>query len=187
MTHLPWHGARIGCFEIVAIDPGKHTCAVACAAAGQLVGVGLLASFALPGPFGCADAVVWEIPEQRGNAGAPAEDLIWLAAAGADMARAIALDGPVVHYTPTQWKGSAPKPVHHSRLLDALTRAELDLIGGRVALRRAVDAACKRGAAARWVKPGATYYRKGEMPAGITHDMLDAAALLVFELGRLRK
>lgn len=185
MTVLPWRGAQAGCFGLAAIDPGKRTCAVALATCGELTGVGLIMSFAMP--RWTTDAVVWEIPEQRGGAGAPAEDLIWLAAAGADMARAIALDGPVTQRTPSEWKGSAPKPVHHSRLLDVLIGAELDLLGGHTAIRRAVDAACARGAKARWAKPGATYYRKGEMPAGITHDMLDAAALLMFELGRLRK
>ncbi len=189
MTALPWHGVRTGYFPLVAIDPGKRTCAVAVAAGIKLAGVGLLPSLSKLYPVSLlsANAVVWEIPEQRGGAGAPAEDLIWLAAAGADMARAIALDAPVRHRTPSQWKGSVPKPVHHTRLLDTLTGAELDLLGGPAAIHRAVDAACRRGAAKRWAKPGATYYRKGDMPVGITHDMLDAAALLMFELGRLRK
>lgn len=186
-----WVGERRGWFG--AVDPGKATCAVALADGvfGRLCGFGVVESFASSGLL-VEGAMLWEIPEQRGGAGAPAEDLIWLAAAGADMARGIASPGADVrHITPTKWKGSTPKPIHHSRMWGVLEHQERVLLG-RYDTRAAIEAACARGAKARWAKSGATYYRAGDMPTlpggvRLTHDMLDAVALLMYSLGRLKK
>ena len=70
----------------------------------------------------------------------------------------------------------------------ALAPSERALLGGE-ATRKAIEAACLRGAKDRWSKPGATYYRARELPKvngqKITHDMLDAAALALYALGRI--
>jgi hypothetical protein len=62
------------------------------------------------------------------------------------------------------------------------------LLGG-ADTARAIVAACKRGAGDRWSKPGARYYRASELPTvrgvRITHDILDAAALNLWDSGRL--
>jgi hypothetical protein len=99
------------------------------------------------------------------------------------------VDGEVVRYQPRQWKGSTPKPVHHARMWEALTDAERRVIGGATTAS-AIWAACERGASDRWRKAGATYYRARELPTvdgtKITHDLLDAVALGLYDLGRMR-
>ncbi len=174
--------------DLFAIDPGVKTCATALARSSQLVCIASMPSFMAP-LIGRHCAVIWERPQADGR-GAPVDDLIALTHAGADLARAVAgRDMGIRAVTPRQWKGSVPKPVHHGRLLDVLLGAELDLLGGHTVIRAAVEAAARRGAADGWRKPGATYYRARELPTvdgvKITHDLLDAVALLMFGLGRL--
>jgi hypothetical protein len=77
------------------------------------------------------------------------------------------------------WKGSEQKPVHHARLLEVLAPAELEVLGGGDTARR-ILAARQKGALDRWGKPGATYYG-----AWTGHNLLDAAALGAYHLGRL--
>lgn len=94
--------------------------------------------------------------------------------------------------TPTQWKGSEPKPTQHARLFGVnaemtgrpaiLSVAEQAILGGEKT-RAVIAAAVKKGALDRWSKPGVKYY-----PAAFdTHNLLDAVALGLFVLGRLRK
>ena len=175
--------------DLFAIDPGVKTCATALSRASRLVSIASMPSFVAPTRHAPHCAVIWELPQTRGNESVPGDDLIALTHAGADLARAIAgRDMSIRAVTPRQWKGSAPKPVHHGRLWDALCFGEDELIGGSRTIV-AIKAAQERGAADGWRKPGATYYRARELPTvdgvKITHDLLDAVALLMFGLGRL--
>jgi hypothetical protein len=134
--------------------------------------------------------VVVEIPQADGRA-APVEDLIKIAVAGMKLATWCAgRAGEIVEYRPREWKGSTPKPPHHARMWRVLTPAEQALLGGE-RTAAAILAACKRGAAAGWKKPGATYYRASEFPTvngtKITHDILDAVALALYDLKRIKK
>lgn len=130
--------------------------------------------------------VVVERPEANGRS-TPPDDLIAITAAGFFLAGLFA-GGPVRVTTPREWKGQTPKPIHHGRLWDALSRAERTLLGG-APTEAAIRSARQRGAKDRWSKPGATYYRASEFPTvngvKITHDILDASALNLWDSGRL--
>lgn len=136
--------------------------------------------------------VAVEIPTLRGGSTPNPEDLLLIATLGSRLAgRFGGRYGTITEYRPAQWKGNTPKPPHHRRTLwPALTPAECKLLGGAKTLA-AIDAACKRGAANSWQKQGARYYRASEFPTvngtKITHDILDAAALALYALGRIRK
>lgn len=78
------------------------------------------------------------------------------------------------------WKGSVPKPVHHKRLWQRLDGNERAVLGGLKTLE-AIERACTKGALERWSKPGTRYYSA----SFTTHNLLDAAALGMHELGRL--
>lgn len=172
---------------MIAIDPGKNTCAVAVFALGGDLN---FISYLTPG---CVPSItdthaIWEKPQGDGR-GAPADDLIAVTAAGADLARAVVgRFGLVQSVTPREWKASTPKPLHHSRMWDALRPPERHLLGGLHALE-AIQWACERGAADGWSKEGKAYYRAKDFPTvgdlRITHDILDAVALGLFGLGRL--
>lgn len=88
----------------------------------------------------------------------------------------------VTWYTPTEWKGSEPKPVQHARLWAVLAPAERAVLGGdttRVAIERAVE----KGAGRRWRIAGAECY-----PRSFTmHNLLDAASLGAVHIKRLEK
>jgi hypothetical protein len=70
-----------------------------------------------------------------------------------------------------------------------LSVAEQALLGGGVT-SVAIVGACERGAVDGWAKPGARYYRASELATvdglRIDHNILDAVALLLFGLGRLK-
>lgn len=85
-------------------------------------------------------------------------------------------------YTPARWKGSEPKPQNHARLWDELTAAERAVLGGDATYRQ-IDKALEKGALCRWSMRGAEYYPRSFR----THNLLDAAALGCFHLGRLAK
>lgn len=132
-----------------------------------------------------ADVVVIEKPQQDARSeNVPPKILINLAWEGALLAGAFCgRDGArLVAYTPSEWKGSTPKPVHHKRLWRVLSAAEQKVLGG-AATEQAIDAACRKGASKRWGITGAKCY-----PASFdTHNLLDAAALGAFHLGRIGK
>lgn len=174
--------------KLLAIDSGSPTCACAAVAGLRLTQVFYADASADIGQF---DPVIVEIPTLRGNATPNPEDLILIAVAGARLAeRAVVGYGDVREVRPSEWKGATPKPVHHRRVWKALTDTERALLGGD-ATACAIEAACRRGAADRWAKPGARYYRASEFPSvrglKISHDLLDAAALALFALGRIDK
>lgn len=173
---------------IIAIDPGVHACACAYLENGHLLGTTFTQfSTALDwiGSYKVTHVVV-ERPEYQGlrTQSARPGDLIALAWAGALLAGRIvgATGAHLVELPPSSWKGSEPKPVHHSRLWQTLTSEERALLGGdttRDAIARAVD----KGARERWKKGGSAYYPR----AWAMHNILDAAALGVFYVGRMRK
>lgn len=175
-------------YQLTSIDPGVKSCAVARWRGDTLKWVASWPAGEMPSA-GEPGRVVWELPQADGRS-IPADDLIALTAAGADLARAFAgVDGEVVRYQPRQWKGSTPKPVHHARMWEALTDAERHVIGGAMTAS-AIWAACERGARARWRKHHNHHYSDRELPTvdgtKITHDLLDAVALGLYDLGRMR-
>lgn len=134
------------------------------------------------------DRVAVEVPQADGR-NVPLDDLICVATTGVRLAERLAADpGEIVELRPREWKGSTPKPPHHRRMWGVLSKAERDVLGGERTYA-AIVAACKRGAQGAWKKPGATYYRASEFPSvngtKITHDILDASALLMYVLGRI--
>jgi hypothetical protein len=174
---------------LLAIDPGAKACATATFVDKVLRYVGM---------YGPNDAAPWcsravvEIPERVNVAGVQADDLIRVAVAGARMAERCVRGAPgaVREIRPAEWKGSVPKPVHHVRAFGKLSIDEAAIVGGDDTLI-AIHSAQLRGAADRWKKPGAAYYRARELPTvcgmKITHDLLDAVALGLYALGRLPK
>lgn len=88
----------------------------------------------------------------------------------------------VADFTPTQWKGSESKPIHHARAWDVLHADERRVLGGSRTYA-VIDAAVEKGALSRWSRPGADYYPRGfEL-----HNILDAVCLGLFHMGRLEK
>lgn len=181
--------------SLLAIDSGYPECACAVAGHGKLRWVGSVeyGAMLLPGYKGidAFDAVIVEIPTVRGTATPNPEDLILVGVSGARLAeRFAAIPSGLREVRPAEWKGNTPKPPHHRRMWDALADSEKQLLGGAKTLA-AIDAACLRGARDRWSASGATYYRARELPTvngtKITHDVLDASALALYALGRIRK
>lgn len=180
--------------KLAAVDPGVHRCAVAIFDGARLVDA---AFFALPtfkrnsptavhptaGLPKWIDGVIVEMPQYDGRARtARVQDLIGLAWHGALMAAALACGAPVFTATPAEWKGAEYKPQHHARLWQELTTEERRALGGN----RTADvilAARRKGGLDRWSKPGGAYYPR----SFDTHNLLDAAALGAWYLGRLPK
>lgn len=181
--------------SLLAIDSGYPRCTLAAAVGGRVVYLDSYDPVASRGSLGgmaCGsfDRVVVEIPSVRPDT-PDANDLILIAVAGARVAERFARDPcTITEYRPLEWKGTTPKPPHHRRMWDELTDSERKLLGGAKTLA-AIDAACLRGARDRWRKKGALYYRASELPKvngeKMTHDKLDAAALALYALGRIRK
>jgi hypothetical protein len=174
---------------MAAIDSGSVECAVAFYTNGVLRTLRNLTTERLSDVISSYRAV-YEIPQADGR-GAPADDLIRVAVGGAKVAAW--LSSEVAEYQPRQWKGSTPKAAHHRQAWDVFTEAEQALLGGAETLA-AITAACARGAKARWQKRGALagnhFYSDRELPTvgglKITHDLLDAAVLGLYDLGRLK-
>lgn len=172
---------------LAAIDPGAKRCALALFHTGQLATIAEQESFVHPDIS--FDRAVYEVPQADGR-GAPVDDLLAVATAGAQLAAWCSLD--VQRYQPREWKGSVPKAVHHAHAWPRFTLAERALLGGD-ATEQAIAKACERGAKARWQKRGALagnhFYSDRELPTvgglKITHDLLDAAVLGLHDLGRL--
>jgi hypothetical protein len=164
---------------LLAIDPGVHMQACAIYAHGYLVS----AAFNLD-PGAC-EIVVVERPEYQGKRSdsARVQDLIALAWNGARFAASTAAEcgATLVELTPSQWKGSSPKPVVHAALWGVLSAAERALLGG-AKTHAAITKALERGAAKRWPPNSHMYPSTWTM-----HNILDAAAMGAFYLGRITK
>jgi hypothetical protein len=176
--------------DALAIDPGYGVksggCAVACGWGGTLVGVAFQPGLPVDTVMRQVHHVIVEQPQQDGRSdGVPPATLIKLAWAGARLAGfyvgmwpAACLHEP----TPREWKGSEAKPAMHMRMWEALTFSEREVLGG-ARTAKAIDDACERGALCRWSKPGAALY-----PSTFkTHNLLDAAAILMWAYGRLER
>lgn len=174
----------------IAIDPGYSRksggCALACAIGGRLTAVRFerAADFE-HGDRGGIDAVVVEQPQQDARSwGVPPAVLIKLAWEGAALAGLYAgASGAQLHCpTVSEWKGGEKKPAHHARLWAVLSPAERAVLGGDKTYA-VIKAACQKGALCRWKLPSDELY-----PSSFkTHNLLDAAALLMWALGRLTK
>jgi hypothetical protein len=170
---------------LAAIDSGAKECAVAVYLNRVLTCV-LYAPTSEPLTLGMTRAV-YEIPQGDGRS-VPVDDLIGVACGGAKVAAWLAND--VRGYTVREWKGSKPKAPHHAELWDVLTPEEQAVLGGDDTLA-AILKACERGARARWKRSATHHYSARDLPTvgrlKITHDLLDAAALGAYDLGRLGK
>lgn len=186
MSLIPSHADALG------IDPGYSKmgdgCAVARAVQGKLDSVWFerAADFDRRRATRFAeDAVIVEQPQQDARSWAvPPATLIRLAWEGAALAGLYAgASGAGLHCpTVSEWKGSEKKPAHHARLWAALTEEERRVLGGKTT-HDAIKAACEKGALCRWKLPSDRLY-----PSTFkTHNLLDAAALLMWALGRLPK
>jgi hypothetical protein len=178
--------------SLLAIDSGFPNCAVAIARNRCLYEVASVPHGERAFTLGVAafDRVVVEIPQSDGRS-VPLDDLLRVAVSGARLAeRCVAGRGVVHEYRPREWKGSTPKPPHHARMWNALDDRERELLGG-AKTHAAIHGACMRGGTDAWKKPGATYYRAKEFPTvggvKITHDILDAVALALYDLKRISK
>lgn len=131
------------------------------------------------------DRVIVERPQQDDRTrGIPPEVIANLAWEGGTLGAMYAghYGAELVGRTPTEWKGSIQKPVHHGRLWAVLDDRERELLGGAATLA-VIEAAKERGALERWKRHGVEYYPSGwEM-----HNLLDAVALGAREMGRLKK
>ncbi len=185
MSLIPRHA------NALAIDPGyarkSGGCAVALLTGGELERVW----FKRAKDFS-ANAVLWDVshvvveqPQQDARSwGVPPAVLIKLAWEGAALAGLIAGSSGARLHCPTvsEWKGGEKKPAHHARLWAVLSEAERAVLGG-VATYAVIKAACQKGALCRWKLPSDQLY-----PSTFkTHNLLDAAALLMWALGRLTK
>jgi hypothetical protein len=179
--------------SLLSIDSGHPECAVAVADYGTLKWVNTVTIATLRLDRGALrhDRVVVEVPTLRGGNTPNPEDLLLITSVGCRLAERFAFDPREIReYRPAEWKGNTPKPPHHARMWMALEPTERELLGG-MKTAGAITAACERGAKNRWQKPGATYYRARELPTvngiKITHDILDAVALALYDLRRIKK
>jgi hypothetical protein len=163
--------------RLIAIDPGFSRTGQGSACAYFEEGMLLCVWFARPitaWPRHPVDEVIWEMPQVDTRTYHSTPDVIELAAVGGELAGIYAGHGgaTISRVTPSQWKGSTPKPVAHSRLWEGLNVHEKDLLGGHVTLQQ-IEKARKKGALQRWKKPGGAYYPK----SFDTHNLLDAVAI----------
>ena len=178
--------------KALAIDPGYAADSGGCACAYGERGELCYVMFQRPAEFARNEAgrgeiehVIVEQPQQDGRSwNVPPAVLIRLAWDGAALAGLYAGASGAVLHAPTvnEWKGSENKVPMHRRLWKILTVSERVVLGG-IKTGNAIDAAAEKGALCRWSKSGAELYPK----AFKTHNLLDAAALLMWALGRLEK
>lgn len=172
--------------NILAIDPGAAEPGPACVYFERGSVARAVFSYYPDGAGLGLKAVVVECPEYQGarTQRARPQDLIALSFLGGVAAgyAAGAARRPVTAYTPSEWKGTEPKPTHHARLWAVLRADERAALGG-AATGAAIERAVEAGALDRWGNPGVSYYPR----AFKTHNILDAAALGCFHLGRLAK
>lgn len=172
---------------LLAIDPGHAGAGNACAqfGEGRLLGAWFDRAPEAADLGAAADRVIVERPEYQGrrSQNARPEDLMNLAWSGALLAGVyVGRGATLIEVAPSAWKGTEPKPQHHARLWEVLTPDERVILGG-MATARAIADAVRKGALSRWGKPGALYYPR----SFTTHNLLDAAALGCWHLGRLQK
>ncbi len=178
-------------FYVVAVDPGKESCACAGFRAGVLtavwfqpvtldIGIGRLPAERL------RPLVVVERPQIDGRTVDP-RVLIDLTRGAYLVATAYAaqLECSVQELTPAEWKGSLAKPIHHGRFLPALTADE------RRVLPADTDAevwCAKQRWATRHRSKRKTKITGAEAYGSWTgHNLLDAIGLGLFALGRIDK
>jgi len=174
-----------GVVSVLAIDPGAETCACVEFARDVIV----RASFALPPAWHPMDGeprivVVERMQADERTRHVDVRHVLACQWNGAFCAAYLSgrTGAAVQWYTPTEWKGSEPKPVQHARLWQILSSDEHAILGGNAtseAIARAVD----KGAARRWKIAGADCYPR----KFTTHNLLDAAALGCTHIGRLEK
>lgn len=174
--------------DLIAIDVGGHVkgCSAALFRGGELVQALPRIVHATP-----VDRVVVERPQQDGRSRAvPPAQLIDLAWTGAVLYGGfLALGAEGREYTPTEWKGTTAKAVHHWRLLSALTEKErwalAESFGNKseAGLIAEVQAARTAGALKRWAPHKNGHYAEKSR----TPDVLDAVGLGLFDLGRITK
>lgn len=178
--------------NLIAIDPGygKRSgggCSCAYFGAGKLQEVWIASPATAfddsPKFVRAAVVIVEEMQYDRRSEGKDPRVLLRLQRDGCLLAGlyAGAAGADVEALTPSQWKGSVPKPVQHLNLWDVLSPAERTVLGGAATERR-ITAAVNRGAAERWKRPGGYYYG-----SWTGHNPLDAAALGAIYLGRLAR
>jgi hypothetical protein len=176
--------------DAMAIDPGYSRKSGGCACAAAFNGRMNSAWFERASEFRSEEAsgfahVIVEQPQQDARSwGVPPAVLIKLAWEGAALAGLYAGASGAQLHTPTvsEWKGGEKKPAHHARLWAVLSDAERRVLGGEKTYA-VIKAACQKGALCRWKLPSDELY-----PSTFkTHNLLDAAALLMWALGRLTK
>lgn len=173
----------------IAIDPGYGRRSGGCACAEARSGVILHAWFErasefVDGPAGIKHVVVEQPQQDARSWGIPPAVLIALAWEGAKLGGLYAGTCGAILHDPLvrDWKAGEKKPAHHKRLWAVLEPSERALLGGAPTLQ-AINRACEKGALCRWSLPSAQLY-----PSTFkTHNLLDAAALLAWALGRLTK
>ena len=171
----------------ISIDPGYAKASQGCACAAVSHGELVATWFARPEKHvrypDHVSEVILEKPQWDGR-DATAQVLIELTYVGALLAGLYAGEdvADIIAYTPSQWKGSTPKPVHHGRLWEILEPQERKILGGE-RTGDIIQTAKEKGGLDRWQKPGVLYYPR----SFTTHNLLDAAALNVFHVGRLKK
>jgi hypothetical protein len=165
--------------RLYAIDPGVHKSWCSRFERGRLVSVFYLHSTTMPDKLQDADLVLWERPQVDARTRVSVPAIVDLAVEGATIAGIMAgvLGCPIQAVTPSTWKGSVPKPLHHARLIQALNRSEVAILpeGSQDRIRAACAAMRNRPG-----RPGATYYGSWD-----GHNALDAAGLGAWKVGRL--
>jgi len=175
--------------DLVAIDPGYAVrgkgCAIAMFVNSRLVATQFLRQgkrfLAEDVPLDHVDEVIWECPQVDSRTVTSTPACVQLAAVGGTIAGLIAgaFGAQVFAVSPSDWKGSVPKPVHHKRLWDKLYPDEIELLGGAETLRQINDAVLK-GAGERWKRSGGDYYPR----SWLTHNLLDAVGIGLWRVPR---
>ncbi len=176
------------------IDPGTSKgSAVARTQSGSIVGLAIFhgsrASKTWGAFVGALEPAYWEKPQFYPDSAtrlkpqalvAQANDLIDLAASGADTARFLAGPCEVIAKRPREWKGQIPKPIHHARLLGRLNAQEYALLVQAYGKDPWSLTAYVKSAAVRYGSTGKLTGYSAEIT-----DLLDACAFALTVEGRL--
>lgn len=177
------------------IDSGTSKgCAVARTWRGEIISIAMYSGWHCLKSWGegnwTPEPTFWEKPQLYPNelknsrpavVVAKANDLIELAAAGADTARALAGPYLVTAKRPREWKGQVPKPIQHARVIGRLNAAELALLERAYGKKDPTALANYiRTAAVRVGKTGVLTGYQAEIT-----DILDAVAFALVIEGRL--